>query len=306
WFGNYVTCATWNDIWLNEGFASYLEYIALQNIESQNSADNWINDAHTETMSQSGGSVFASWGSYRLMYKKAASIIHILRYEINNDSLFYAVLRNYLSTYAFSNSTTDDFKQVAETTTGMDFTDFFNQWYYGEGYPSFHINWNQNNDSLIILSNQITSTSTTPLFKTHFDVKINYLAGDTIIRLFQGSNNEIYKIYFPDFVTSIEVDPNFWLIQKSFINTGIVENNNSLFFSVFPNPAKDKITISVKQENVLHNTTVSVFNLQGELLLRQQIQQKTTELDLSSLAKGVFVLKFNSNNKTEVAKIVKE
>ncbi|OFX28506.1 MAG: hypothetical protein A2X08_05590, partial [Bacteroidetes bacterium GWA2_32_17] len=229
WFGDYVTFSDWNYIWLAEGFASYMEYVALQNLESQYKADYWIQNAQTETMTQPVGSVYDSF-DYRLMYKKGAAIIHTLRYEINNDSLFFAVLRNYLSTYAFSVATADDFKQVAETTTGINFTDFFNQWYYGEGYPTFNINWSQNNDTLTIVSNQTTSISITTLFKTHFDLKIIYATGDTIIRLFQGTNNETYKIYFPELVDSIEMDPNFWLIQKNFIITGIEKNNISFSF----------------------------------------------------------------------------
>jgi aminopeptidase N len=315
WFGDYVTCEKWNYIWFNEGFASYMEYVALQNLESQTKADYWIQNAHTTVLSLPGGSVYVpdSLASdennvldYRLQYKKGSSILHTLRYEINNDSLFFAVLKNFLSTYAFSVATADDFKQVAETTTGINFTDFFNQWYYGEGYPSFHINWSQNNDTLLLVSNQTTSTTTTPLFKTHFDVKINCSAGDTIVRLFQGSQNETYKIHFPEPVTSIEVDPHFWLIQKSFINTGIRENEGSHFFRVFPNPSKDKITITVSEANLVKNATVSVFNIEGQLLMQQQISQKTTELDISKLSKGVLILKFNGNHKAEVTTIVKE
>jgi aminopeptidase N len=305
WFGDYVSCAAWNYMWLGEGFASYMEYAALQNLESQTKADLWIQNAHTEVMSIPGGSVYVPDSlvsdennvfDYRLLYKKGPSILHIMRYEINNDSLFYAVLRNYLSAYANSVATADDFKLVAETTTGINFTDYFNQWYYGEGYPSFHINWNQSNDTITIISNQTTSTSTTPLFKTHFDLKIHYSTGDTIVRLFQGLNNETYKIYFPEVVTSIEVDPNFWLIQKSFINTGIEEINFSSSFCIFPNPANNKITISNNGFSS-KETLVSVFNMQGQQMMSAQFKnQNTIELDVSRLTKGIYIVKIQSEN----------
>lgn len=315
WFGDYVTCEKWNYIWLNEGFASYMEYVALQNLESQTKADFWMRNAHTQVMSLPGGSVYVPDSlaadennviEYRLQYKKGSSILHTLRYEINNDSVFFCVLKNFLSTYRYSTATADDFKQVAETTTGMNFTDFFNQWYYGEGYPTFNISWTKNNDTLTVISNQTTSTATTPLFKTHFDLQINSPAGDSIIRLYQGSNSETYKIYYPGSITSIKVDPKLWLIQKSFIHTGIVENDQPLSFSIFPNPANNRISIAINQPNSFENTFVSIYNIQGHLILKKPVRQEKMELDIDRLAKGVYVLELKSDQKKEVIRFVKE
>lgn len=315
WFGDYVTCAKWNDIWLNEGFASYMEYIALQNLESQTSAEIWIQNAHTEVKSLPDGSVFVpdslvldyySLFDYRLIYKKGASILHTLRYEINNDSLFFAVLRNYLSAYAFSTSTVDDFKQVAESITGINFSDYFDQWYYGQGYPIFNINWNQNNDTLIIISDQTTSTNVTSLFKTHFDLRVNSLAGDTIIRLFQGTNHESYKIYISETVTSIEFDPYFWLIQNNTVSTGIEKNNNSISFNLFPNPAERIINVIIDIGTDFQNSTLYIYDMQGQLLKQQPVLQSNSGIDISIIEKGMYIVKVKTEKGIAVKRFVKE
>jgi len=306
WFGDYVTCADWNDIWLNEGFASYMEYIALQNIDSQHSADKWMADAHKTTLSKPGGSVYGSWGDYRLMYKKAASIIHILRYEINNDSLFYAVLKNYLNEFKYSSATAGDFKHIAELTTGLDLSDFFTQWYNGEGYPLYNITWKKVNDTLSIFSNQTTSSTVTNLFNTHFDLKVYSSKGDTILRLFQYSNNESYKIRYIPKVDSIKFDPDNWLIQKSSVHLGVQDIQIPYIIKIAPNPTKDRINIEIDPEEIVDNAIISIYSIQGKLLLQQPINQGLTVFDISGFANGVYLLKLSSNSKQVFTRFLKE
>ncbi len=183
WFGDNVTCATWQDIWLNEGFASYCEYIASQNLESNDRAAYWMNNAHQAVLGYSGGSVFIpeefkndenTIFYYPIAYKKGPSVLHMIRFELQNDSLFFNVLRSYQQKYRFGSATGMDFKGVLEEKSGRDFTDFFNQWYFGQGYPKFKLTWYQKNDTLIVNSNQTTSTPVVPLFKMSLELKLNY------------------------------------------------------------------------------------------------------------------------------------
>jgi len=314
WFGDYVTCEKWNYIWLNEGFASYFEYIALQNLESQKKANFWMNDAHNTIKSRPGGSVYVQDPNisdifdYRLIYKKGGAVLHILRYEVDNDSLFFAILKNYLSTFAYSTATIENFKNITEETTGKDFTDFFNQWIYGEGYPGFNLKWRQQEDTLFIESVQTTSTSTTPLFKTHFDIKLNYsIGGDTIIRLYQSANNVDFRICIPNAIKSIQFDPNVWLISYNtvlYVGVGEYENNNALLFDVFPNPVNDKIMIVVEEEN-LQNFVATLYDMQGKSVFQKEFKSSNTEINVRDLPRGVFILEIKTQNKAGSRKIMK-
>ena len=93
WWGDNVTCKTWSDIWINEGFASYGEYLAAAGLTSYQEAQQHMVDAHNNVMSMPDGSVYIpplqaiSEGRIfdgRLSYKKGAAIIHNLRFEIGD------------------------------------------------------------------------------------------------------------------------------------------------------------------------------------------------------------------------------
>jgi hypothetical protein len=90
-----------------------------------------------------------------------------------------------------------------------------------------------------------------------------------------------------------------------YINTGINESNSN-HFSIHPNPATDKLTIDFQQLKNLQNTTISIYDIQGKLLLQQAIVQSQTELNITGFAKGVYVLKVSNDQKRMVSKFVKE
>jgi hypothetical protein len=234
WWGDHVTCARWNDIWLNEGFASYCEYLAVEKLPAlflTTNPTDYMQNIHNSVMSSPTGSVYVPDASIynegrifsgRLSYNKGSAIIHNLRFEMQSDSIFFHTLQNYQSQFRDSVATAEDFRQVAEATAGRSFSDFFDQWYYGEGYPTFNITYYKPTaDSIYLLVNEAVSAPlVTPFFKGYIELKLNTDAGDTTILINLSVNNQVYRLKTNRIVTGIVVDPNNWMLNLTGVITG--------------------------------------------------------------------------------------
>ncbi|MCX7727878.1 MAG: M1 family aminopeptidase [Bacteroidia bacterium] len=310
WWGDMVTCKTWGDIWINEGFASYTEHLANQYLDPTNFMSN-LNSVHNNVMSQPGGSIFFTGTDTtddnrifdsRLTYDKGGAIIHTLRFVTNNDSVFFNGLRNFLNTYKWSTATAMDFKTNFETYTGQNLTQFFNQWYFGEGYPTFNVKWNYFGNTLIIQSTQTTSKPTSvPLFITPIEYKlIRSSGGDTIIRVMHSNSTETYTFTINGNVTNIQVDPNNWLINKTIgpLKDGTLYVNSVSYkvpINIFPNPVTDILHI---ESSFLENKNYEFIDLTGKIILKGQFKTNSEILDLSQYSKGIYflILKDNQGN----------
>jgi hypothetical protein len=91
-----------------------------------------------------------------------------------------------------------------------------------------------------------------------------------------------------------------WAINKT-TNNLVINNGYENIFHIYPNPATDHINVISTQ-----NSQFEILNIQGQTIKRQLIQQGKTDIDISGLAKGVYILRLNSNDKMEVTKFVKE
>ena len=235
WWGDYVTCKTWNDIWLNEGFASYCEYLMIEKLPllfPTTNPSSYMLNVHNSVKSAATGSVRVPDASLydegrifssRLSYNKGSAIIHNLRFEIQDDSLFFRSLRTFLNTFRNRAATTADFVSTAETVCGRSFTNFFTQWYNGEGFPTHNITYfKPNSNTLLLLVSQTTSApSITPLFTGKLELKITTLEGDTTIIVNITENNQVFQINnYVKTPSGVVVDPNNWVVN----NTGIVTN----------------------------------------------------------------------------------
>ena len=146
WWGDAVSPATWNDVWLNEGFATYSEALYWEAQAGEDALESTMlskfGDFPSGTLYNPGTHLFSD-----LIYNKGAWTLHMLRSEIGDESFFEA-LRNYYEKFKYKNASTDDFKNVAEKVSGKNLSKFFEQWVYeGEGIPDLEIEYIKGEDS---------------------------------------------------------------------------------------------------------------------------------------------------------------
>lgn len=315
WFGDWVTCSTWQDIWLNEGFASYAEYLALDSLRSHDKALEWIYNAHSSALHQASGSVFVPAKDaenelrifdYQLSYKKGASIIHMLRNELNNDSIFFKLLRTYLQKHKNSVANLSDFQSIVNELSGNDYSWFFNQWYFGKGYPVYDYSWKQQNDTLTLLSVQTASGDSSLLFKMSYNIRFEFEYGDTTFRVFQDSATKGFKFGLQKNVERIVIDPDDFNLKR-ITNISKVPDlpSSDDYMRVSPNPFTLELNIRFKSESA-RDCTAKVVDLKGNVLLEQNTKHKKAILfDTSKLSAGVYIIYVYDENRRYVRKVIK-
>ncbi|MCV9388976.1 M1 family aminopeptidase [Reichenbachiella ulvae] len=190
WFGDYVTCESWSNLTLNEGFASYSEYLWNEHKYGLDEADyNFINDreSYFEEAAEDPKDLLRYYYEDkedmfdRHSYNKGAAVLHMLRNYVG-DEAFFAALNLYLEENALESVELANLRMAFEEVSGEDLNWFFDQWYFFPGHPEIVVTETFENDSLTLLVQQIQSEDF-PTYKLPLFVEI-----------WQGEESETYPI----------------------------------------------------------------------------------------------------------------
>jgi aminopeptidase N len=299
WFGDMITCGSWHDIWLNEGFATYCAGLRYENID-QFYWPIWKHNVISFICSAPSGSVYCDDTTSidrifdsRLSYCKGAMLLHMLRWTIGDDK-FYTGIRNYLNDPAlrYGFARTSDFKAHMETASGRDLTGFFADWYFGKGYPTYAVSYSQSADySASVTLFQSQSDASVDFFELPVPLQFFGDNKDTIIVFNNTFSGEIFSANPGFAIDSVKFDPDLWLVSANNIITAV---KNDLpagkSMSLMPNPASNVLYV---QHNLGKINSVEIFTTDGKLEINHPTQEKDTRLEIGigELKPGAYLLR---------------
>ena len=186
WYGDLLTCGTWHELWLNEGFATYFGHDWMRTTEGEAF---WYDGVHRRYRSALGSGPLAgrSWsrghghdGHHSAVYVRGASVLQMLRVLFGEEA-FWEAIRRYTVEHTDELVTTEDLRQAFEEVTGHHLRWFFEQWAHRPGTPVLDakVSWSDGQLSVRLRQTQDTSGDT-PVFTLPIDLDI--ATADGVIR----------------------------------------------------------------------------------------------------------------------------
>ena len=275
WFGDAITCASWSDIWLNEGFASYSEALYAERAGYREYPPG-IKSYQSYILQQRwtmGGTLLISDTSRvsnifnRIVYDKGSWILHMLRHMMG-DAVFFDVLKSYVVDlrWRYGSVRTEDFKTICEEKSGLDLEMFFKQWLEYPYFPQYEYSWTaqkQTGDEYS-LQLDITQAQGEIVYQMPIDIKIVYKNGsDTTIAIQNAQRKEQYEIVLPNDIETVLLDPEQWILRDVRF-TGVETFTSTLTFkSIFPNPFTGQVHILLTNWNP-EQAQIDIFTVNGQ------------------------------------------
>ena len=312
WFGDKITCGTWKDIWLNEGFATYVAALVIENFDGQAAFTTEKSDMIDYITQSPNGAVYLTDNeatnvnrifSSRLSYDKGAMVLNMLRFKLG-DTMFFQSIKNYLAdpNLAYNYAITSNLQSHLEAVYGSSLQEFFNDWVYNQGYPSYSIT--AQNSSIGQVKFTISQTQSNPnvsFFEMPIPVRVFGSSNQQMdFVLNNTSNGEVIYQNVPFIVTSLEFDPDKNIISK---NNSVVLNVKNIeleTLKLFPNPSSNVLKLSLPSEVILEKATF--YNSIGQIV---KSSKNETSWNVNDLSNGIYLLDLETNFGVKQMKFIK-
>ncbi len=331
WFGDLITCATWADIWLNEGFATWITVHWQEHNQGYESYKSFLINMYAKPyLANNPGYAISdsSWikrtpsfdtlfNTY-ITYEKGACTVHQLRYVLG-DSLFFSILKAYVTDTAlrFKSATIGNLMNVTNQVTGTNYNWFFQDWVFRPDHPKYQNTYDiiQNEANSYTLQFLAKQTQINPsFFRMLLPLKIVFAdSTDTLVRVMNTNNDQLFSFTFqkPPVRLIFDPDTNIMLKEGS-TNLGIIEIACStipfLLFQNIPNPTGNKTHIPYFLEAPMH-VRLEIFDISGKSIAVPLNEPEPAgrfvfTLDCSELHPGTYFYQMTAGNYKATKKMV--
>lgn len=221
WFGNLVTCKNWAELWLNEGFATYMEAASREKLYGRDSylrklrsdVDMFVAE---DTVSRKRHGLFNKLAKPDnslfdgTTYQKGGAVLHMLRETVGTES-FWKGVNIYLNRHKFGNVETEDLKNAMEEASGKDLDAFFKQWVYSAGYPKLNLAQTYDTKAKMLritIEQMQKADKITPMaFRLSLDLEIDTGSGKRIEKIELKKRFETFSFKIDKRPTGLKLDP---------------------------------------------------------------------------------------------------
>jgi len=306
WFGDKVTCSSWQDIWINESFATYMNALVYESFYGRDSFDQQMGDVLERAKRENDLSIFVEDTTevgrifnQNLSYQKGAMVLHSLRYYIG-DTAFFQACRNFLDdpVLAYNSASTQDLIGHFQALTTKGISTFMGSYYYGKGYPTYLVRWKHTNKQFLELEiTQDQTNNETSFFRHNIPVQVLTDTGLFTVKI--DMDTSFQKVRIP---LSVGIQEVFFNKGNEVLATGTVAKMEESIldeFTIFPNPSDGFFTVISNKVPLQH---VYIYDSQGKKVASYtDINQFSQPFSLARLGSGIFIMQIE----TEQGKYIK-